>query len=84
MAAPGAMMLVEPGKHCRAREKATSSSRCASGISALANTLIYCMYDTRIIMNGVLRNEWFDAISSIRWRSCVGYNEQAYPQIPLR
>ncbi len=70
-------MLVEPGKHCRAREKATSSSRCASGISALANTLIYCMYDTRIIMNGVLPNEWFDAFSSIRWRSCDGFGEHS-------
>ena len=39
-------MLVEPGKHCRAREKATSSSRCASGISAAGKhfDLLYVRY----------------------------------------
>ncbi len=41
------------------------------------NTLIYCMFTIRVFMNGVLPNEWFDAFSRIRWRSCVGISEHS-------
>ena len=41
------------------------------------NTLIYCMFTIRVFMNGVLPNEWFDAFSSIRWRSCDGFGEHS-------
>lgn len=75
---PGAMTLIEPRRYCRGRKNEPVAAVVPHNFPRWQNTLILLhVYDTRIIMNGVLPNEWFDAVSSIRWRCCVGFSEHS-------